>query len=121
MAAIYHPSPLLILRQVKMEFEKVPKEDFAIVDPPKPKPMAREGKLIIRPFRLHLASFNGKHNHTKVRVFIFLFNTQNTYLSALEISNESLVSYGYCRNRLRYWAKWGYLKRRLSLRLDLAR
>ncbi|GEM_PF-4517426 len=109
-----------------MDCEKirVPKEELAKVHIREPKIMTPERQRArLRPMLgIPGANFIGKRNHSKVRVLILLYNNQNIFLSATQIAEESGISYDYCRNRLRYWFKWGYLKSYLEkTKFDRAR
>jgi hypothetical protein len=101
---------------VKVDWDKirVPKEELGKVRIREPKAMTpeRQRALLRHLLGIREASFVGKRNHTKIRVFILLFNTQDTFLSAEQISEESGISYDYCRNRLPFWFQWGYINRR---------
>ena len=104
-----------------MEKAWVPKEDLNKAHIYKPTPEQQRARLR-HMLGIRVATFQGKRNRSKVRVFILLFNNQDRYLSAVEISEASGISYDYCRNRLRYWVKWGYLKSYLQkTKLDHAR
>ncbi len=98
-----------------MDWDKmrVPKEELTKVRVRDPKATTPERQ---RALLRHLlggceASFIGKRNHSKVRVLMLLFNTQDRFLSAEQIAEESGISYDYCRNRLPLWFMWGYVNR----------
>ena len=95
-----------------MDWDKirVPTEELAKVHIYKPTPEQQRARLR-HMLGIREATFVGKRNRSKTRIFILLFNTQGNYLSASEISEASGISYDYCRNRLPYWAKWGYIRR----------
>ena len=109
-----------------MDWEKikVPREELNVLHISEPKLMTPERQRArLRPMLgIPGANFIGKRNHSKVRVLILLYNTQNNFLSAVQIAEESGISYDYCRNRLRFWFKWGYLKSYLEkTKFDRAR
>lgn len=106
-----------------MEWDKVrvPQEELAKVNIRVPTPEQQRARLR-HMLGIREATFLGKRNHSKIRVFILLLNNQGRFLSSSEISEASGISYDYCRNRLRYWVKWGYLKSYLQkTKFDRAR
>jgi hypothetical protein len=99
-----------------MDWEKmrVPKEEINKFRFQEPKAMTpvRQRALLRHLLGIPGANFVGKRNHTKLKVFILLFNTRDGFLSAEEIAAESGVSFNYCRNRLPLWFEWGYIRRK---------
>jgi hypothetical protein len=70
-------------------------------------------KILARP---HVATFRGKHNASKSKVFIVLYSRQyqqphSPGLTLPELATYSGVSYSYIKTRLAKWCLWGYLKR----------
>ena len=57
----------------------------------------------------HIATFNGKHNRSKSKVFIVLIRKKRLSLS--ELAKASGVSYNYLSSRVSKWVEWGYLRR----------
>jgi len=77
---------------------------------------------VVNSRRGSIAGFKGKHNESKCKVLMVLWNLQHVQgnrrgLTSLEIHQSSGVSYEYLLTRLHIWAcrKWNYLKRYPSI------
>ena len=72
-----------------------------------------------KPFKWPIASFRGKNNYVKARVFVLLYMRKhqsiNTGLTAKEISELCpKASYEYLQTRLGKWWEWAYLNRQAT-------
>ncbi len=82
--------------------------------------MPRNVTVIIRPgsepIIVKPPSFKGKHNATRSKVLIVLFDRKvqkhdNSGFSARDLYVNTGCNYGYLQQKLSKWVKWGYLSK----------
>lgn len=69
------------------------------------------------------ATFEGTHNITKAKVFLFLYHRRyklhlNTGLDIRRIAEETGTNYDYLRAKAGKWCRWKYLSRQVGLSPD---
>ena len=82
-------------------------------------PFISKGRLIIP--RFHRASFNGKHDRVKAKVYLYLWVHKYQFhqeggLTLSEIHWETGVNYNYLRSKAGKWEEWGFVTRRAIIR-----
>ena len=70
--------------------------------------------------RPHFATFNEKHNASRVKCYLVLYHHRYKLqeadgLTLGELHRASGVNYNYIKSKIAFWCSWGFCKRKVAL------